>query len=39
MKWQEIWAALTGKALAQDVKKNREAADALDRAVREVLDT
>ena len=36
MSWRNLWRLLSGRALAEDLKRNREAADRLDAAVKEM---
>lgn len=36
MKLRALWRLLSGRAFAEDLKRNREAADRLDAAVKEM---
>ena len=36
MTWRAFWRSLTGRALAEDLRRNKEAADKLDAAVKEM---
>ncbi|PZX17749.1 hypothetical protein LX81_01477 [Palleronia aestuarii] len=36
MTWRELWRSITGRGLAEDLERNRKAADKLDAAVKEM---
>lgn len=36
MSWRNLWRLLSGRAFAEDLERNRQAADRLDAAVKEM---